>query len=65
MQVEFLLDGSSKQTETAAPWDFAGGGTPTANAFTMNVAKGSHTVTAKLTRANGTTATFVATFTVT
>ena len=60
-----LLDGARRQIEALAPWDFAGGGTPTANPYKVSVSKGSHTVTAKLTRSNGTTATFVATFTVT
>jgi hypothetical protein len=64
-KVEFLLDGARRQIEALAPWDFAGGGTPTANPYKVSVSKGSHTVTAKLTRSNGTTATFVATFTVT
>jgi len=66
--VRFFLDtpvtGSPSRIEGAAPWDFGGGGAATAFPYTNFLADGAHTITAVLTRPDGTTATYSATFTV-
>ncbi len=67
--VRFYLDtpvtGAALRTEGTAPWDFNGGSITTAIPFANNLTVGTHTVRAVLTRVNGTTQTFEATFTVT
>jgi hypothetical protein len=69
-QVRFWLDnpgatGTPRHTESASPWDFAGGTATTANAFdTRTVANGSHTVTAAVTLSTGSTVTFTSNFNV-
>lgn len=66
--VRFFIDGpvtgSPVRIEGAAPWDFAGGAVATAFPYTNALPNGSHTISAVLTRPDGTTATYSATFTV-
>ena len=68
--VRFYLDtpatGTPFHLESTAPWDFAGGATTTTAAFpyTNALTAGSHTITAVLTRPDGSTETHAATFTV-
>jgi hypothetical protein len=70
MQVHFWLDnpsmsGSPRRTEGNAPYDFAGGTVSTASPFdTRKVADGTHTVTAAIDLATGTSEIVSATFTV-
>ncbi len=68
VSVRFYLDvpttGAVFRTEGTAPWDFAGGAIATANPYLNNLAVGTHTIRAVLTRANGTTQTYTSTFTV-
>ena len=68
VNVRFYLDtpttGTPVRLEGAAPWDFGGGGTATAFPYTNGLAAGSHTISAVLTRPDGTTVTYSATFTV-
>ena len=68
VSVRFYLDvpvsGAVFRTEGTAPWDFAGGAIATANPYLNNLAVGTHTINAVLTRANGTTQTYTSTFTV-
>ena len=60
-QVQFFLDnpnmtGTPKQTESIAPYDFAGGSSTVANPFnTDTLAAGAHTITAKIFLSDGTT----------
>ena len=67
VNVRFFLDtpttGTPFRLEGAAPWDFNGGGA-TAFAYTNNLSRGNHTITALLTRSDGSTVTYTATFTV-
>ena len=52
--VVFLLDGVEHQSERSAPWDFAGGGADTANAFdTTAIDDGTHTITALVELSDG------------
>ena len=52
--VLFLLDGEEHQRERNAPWDFAGGGSDTANAFdTTAIDDGTHTITALVELSDG------------
>ncbi len=66
--VRFFIDapttGTPYRTELGAPWDMAGGDTATASPYLNNLAVGSHTIRAVLVRANGTSTTYQATFTV-
>ncbi len=69
-RVDFHLDdpqrtGTPIRVETGAPWDFAGGNADgTAKPYsTTNIANGSHSITAAVTRSSGTTVT-TASFTV-
>lgn len=68
VSVRFFLDtpttGSPFRIENLAPWDFGGGATATANPFANNLSRGTHTISAVLTRSDGTTVTYTATFTV-
>ena len=55
--VLFLLDGVRHQMERNSPWDFAGGGTDTANTFdSASIANGEHTITARVEMSGGGTA---------
>ncbi len=64
--VRFYLDtpttGTPFRTDRSAPWDFNGGSTSTATAYVNNLSRGTHTIRAVLTRSNGTTVTYSATF---
>lgn len=63
--VQFRLDGTLMRTELFAPWDFAGGGVPTADPWNPStVPVGTHVITALATLAAGGTQTVSATFTV-
>ena len=68
-QVQFFLDnpnmtGTPKQTESNAPYDFAGGSSTVANPFnTDTLAAGAHTITAKILLSNGTSQVVSAAFT--
>lgn len=68
VNVRFFLDTPSTGTpfriENLAPWDFGGGATLTADPYTSNLSRGPHTISAVLTRSDGTTTTYTATFTV-
>ena len=64
LSVRFSLDGALMRTEATAPWDFNGGATPTANPYVANLAVGAHTITAVMTRPDGSTITFTSPFTV-
>ncbi len=69
-RVEFWLDqpvtSPPRQTEATYPYDFAGGATDTASPFLPStLAPGSHTITTRATRTNGTSETVTTTFTVT
>lgn len=69
-RVNFYLDnpgatGTPRRVENTAPYDFNGGSASTANAFdTRTLLNGSHTITAVVIRADGTSQTERATFTV-
>ncbi len=67
ISVRFYLDtpttGTPVRIEGAAPWDFAGGTNTVASAYVNRLATGNHTIRALLTRSDGTTQTFQATFT--
>ena len=65
-RVQFFLDNATTplRTEGAAPWDFGGGGTATANPFTNTLSAGTHSIRAVLTRTDNTTRTFTSTFSV-
>jgi hypothetical protein len=69
-RVRFWLDnptmaGSPRRTENTAPYDFAGGSVSTATPFdTRTIANGTHTITAAVDLAGGTTSVASATFTV-
>ena len=69
VSVRFYLDtpgtGTPFRIEGAAPWDFAGGGTATAFPYNNALAAGPHTITAVVTRPDGTTQATSASFTVT
>lgn len=64
ISVRFTIDGQPERTELTAPWDFNGGGTPTAFPYVVGLAAGGHTIAAVLTRPDGSTVTYSATFTV-
>lgn len=69
-RVRFWLDtpqmtGTPRRTESTAPYDFAGGTVATANPFdTRKLANGTHTITAAVDLADGTTSIASGTFTV-
>ena len=68
-KVEFWLDqpvtNAPRHVETVYPYDFVSGSVSTADAFsTTNLTPGSHTVTVRATRSNGTSETQTATFTI-
>ena len=69
-KVQFYLDdpnmsGTPKQTESVAPYDFAGGSVSTAKPFdTSSLSEGSHTITAKVVLSGGGSEVVNATFTV-
>lgn len=68
-KVEFWLDqpitSPPRHVESAAPYDFAGGATTAANPFDPgSLAPGTHTITTRVTRTDGTTETFDTTFVV-
>jgi hypothetical protein len=64
--VQFSLDGKVFHSESSAPFDFNGSGTPNALPYsTSALSKGKHTVTALTTLSNGRTTTQTSTFTVT
>jgi hypothetical protein len=69
VNVRFFLDspgtGTPFRVEGTAPWDFNGGAELTANPYNVQLPPGSHSITAVLTRPNGTTVTFSSAFTVT
>ncbi|MEZ5407285.1 MAG: Ig-like domain-containing protein [Acidimicrobiales bacterium] len=68
VNVRFFLDtpitGTPFRIENLAPWDFGGGATLTANPYTAGLGAGTHTISALLTRTDGTTIAYSATFTV-
>ena len=52
--VRFTLNGTTVRTESLAPWDFNGGATTVpATAYVVNLAAGTHTISAILTRPKG------------
>jgi Bacterial Ig-like domain len=61
--VTFAIDGVVQRVDTSAPWDLKGGDR-TAIAFVNNLAAGSHTIKALLTRTKRKTSTYEATFNV-
>ena len=63
--VKFHLDGTLTQTEFFYPWDFKGGGVPTANPWdTTWTANGSHIITAQATLADTNIVNITADFTI-
>lgn len=64
VRVDFHLDGAFRSTDTAAPWDFAGGSATAANPLnTKTLSRGLHTIKAVIYGSGGGLATITATFT--